>query len=110
MHEFSKSHKRRLRELSARLYERDLKESLVPLSKKFHDWKEGKITSLELSELLHEYDDGESRKLWSRYDTNRYDMIVAHGFVGGFLTEDDIGPDLIKELENVIQFYREVKE
>jgi hypothetical protein len=110
MHEFSKSHKRRLRELSARLYERDLKESLSVLSRKFDDWKAGKISSLQLSELLHEYDYGESRRLWSRYDTKRYDMIVAHGFVRGFLTEADVGPDLIKELQNAIAFYRDEQE
>lgn len=110
MHEFSRSHKRRLRELSARLYERDLKESLTPLSRKFDDWKAGKISSLQLSQLLHEYDYGESRRLWSRYDTKRHDMIVAYGFVRGFLTEADIGSDLIKELQDAITFYREEQE
>jgi hypothetical protein len=106
MHELSKPHKRRLRELSARLYERELKEALASLSLKFDDWKAGKITSLELGDLLHDYDYGESRRLWSKYDTKRHDMIVAEGFVHGWLTEADIGPELLKALDNAIEFYR----
>ncbi len=108
MHEFTKSHKRRLRILSEQLYEREVKDSLTDLSLKFDDWKSGKITSLELSHHLHEYDYGESRKLWTKYDSKRHDMLVAEGLVRGLITESDIGSDLIKELQVAINFYREV--
>ena len=110
MHEFSKSHKSRLRHLAARLNELEVKESLAPLSRKFDDWKSGKITSLELSELLHEYDYRDSRRLWSRYQTKRQDSLVALGYVRGHLSETDIGPDLLMELQNLIQFYRDEPE
>ena len=107
MHEFSKPHKQRLRELSARAHELALKESLNSLALKFDEWRAGKITSLKLNQLLHEYEYGESRRLWSFFNTKRHDMIIAHGFVHGLLTEAEIGVDLIKELDSAIQFYRD---
>ena len=106
MHNYSKSQMRRLRELSALLYERELKGSLSSLSHKFDDWKAGKVSSVEMGQLLHEYDYRESRRLWSKYDSPQHHMIVAHAFVKGILTENEIGQDLINELQPAIEFYR----
>jgi len=108
MHAFSRSEKRRLRDLTGVLYEREVKESLVPLARKFDEWKAGTITSLELSHILHEYDYGESRRLWSRYGAKREDLLVALGFVRGLLTEAEIGEDLFRELREKIDHCREL--
>lgn len=106
MQEFSKSEKRRLRELAAFAYERDVAKSLSMIASKFEDWKNGKVTALELNQNLHEYDRGESRELWSRYGSNQYDIQVASAIVRGLLTEVEAGKEIIAILSNQIQFFR----
>ena len=107
MREFSKSQKRQLRDLSALVFERELKRSLAALSGHFGDWRAGKVTSLELAQHIHEYDYGESRRIGGKFQSKQYEMLVAQGFVEGLLTENEIGPDLFKELQPAIEFYRD---
>jgi hypothetical protein len=107
MKEYSKNEKRRLRELADLAYERELKKSLAVLAAKFDDWKATKITSLELSQLLHEFDHGESRELRSMYDTPQHDMVVARALVKGILTKEEVGEDVAIFLERQIRFYQE---
>ena len=106
MAEFSKSEKKRLRELAALAYERDVANSLSKIASQVDEWKNGKITALQLSEALHEYDRGESRDIWSRYDSNQYDIEVASAIVRGLLTEVEVGKDVLTLLSNQIQFLK----
>ena len=105
MKEYSRTEKRRLRELAEIAYERELKKSLTVLAATFDQWKSSKITSLELSQLLHEFDRGESRDLWSMYDTPEHDMVVARALVKGILTNKDVGEELAGVLQPHIRFY-----
>ena len=107
MKEHSKSEKRRLRELADIAYERDLRNSLSAFSAKFDDWKVGKITSSQMSRLLHEYDYGESRRLWGMYQTPRHDMLVARAIAIGLLSEKEVGEDVVLLLSQQIAFYKE---
>ncbi len=110
MQEFSKSQKRRLRELTARLYELELKKSLTSIQHKFDEWEAGRLSSLELSQTLHDYDYGESRRLWARYQSNRQDALVARGYALGLLPQTDLGPDLLERLRSLIEFYQDEPE
>jgi hypothetical protein len=107
MKEYSKSEKRRLRELAGIAYEREMKESLSAFIARVDDWKAGKITSLELSQLLHRYDYGESRKLWAVYQSPRHDMLVARAIAIGLLSEKEAGNDVVLLLKQQIAFYIE---
>lgn len=106
MKEYSKSQRRHLRELRDIAYERELKESLSVLAAKFDDWKAGKITSLQLNQLLHEYDYGESRKLWAMYDIAQHDMLVARAIAIGLLSEHEVGEEIVLLLAQQIGFYK----
>jgi len=107
MKEYSKTEKRRLRELAEIAYERELRETLSAFAMKFDDWKAGKITSSELSQLLHEYDYGESRKLWGVYQSPRQDMLVARAIAIGLLSDKEVGDDVVLLLKQQIAFYKE---
>ena len=105
MKQYSRSEKRRLRELASLAYDRELMKILTVVAAKVDEWKAMKITSLELSQLLHEFDRGESRDLWSMYDTPQHDMLVARALVKAILTKKEIGEHLAGLLEPHIRFY-----
>ena len=106
MQDFSKSEKKRLRELAALAYKRDVSNSLSKLAAKFDEWKSGAVTALQLNEALHEYDRGESRDLWSRYDSNQFDIQVASAIVRGLLTDAEVGKEILTLLLTQIQFLK----
>ena len=106
MAEFSKSEKKRLRELAALAHERDVAKSLSKIASKVEEWKNGKITALDMNEALHEYDRGESREVWSRYDSNQYDIQVASAIVRGLLTESEVGKEVVALLSTQIHFLK----
>ena len=106
MQEFSKSEKKRLRELAALAYERDVSNSLSKLATKFEEWKNGSITALDLNHALHEYDRTESRDLWGKYDSNQFDVQVASAIVYCLLTEAEVGKDVLTLLSNQIAFLK----
>ncbi len=106
MQEFSKSEKKRLRELAALAYERDLGESLSKIALKVDEWRNGSITAVQLNEALHEYHQREARNVWSRYQTDQYDIQVAGAVVRGLLTETELGKEVIATLSNQIKFFR----
>ncbi len=109
MQKFSKSEKKHLRELAALAYERDVAKSLSNIASKFDEWKNGKISALQLNEALHEYDRGESREVWSRYDSNQFDIQVAGAIVRGLLTENEAGKEVVTLLSNQIQFLKSMQ-
>jgi hypothetical protein len=107
MHTFTKLQRRRLRDLADIAYEREVKLSLEPLAASFEDWRMGKISSLALSSLVHEYDYGMSRSLWGKYQSRYYDVIIAAAVAKGILSEQEVGADIIQVLSSTIQFMKQ---
>jgi len=58
--------KRMLREQAARAHEEELRRALLPLAAAFDRWRAGELDSFALSDLIHEFHDGESREIWKR--------------------------------------------
>ena len=107
MQHFTKSQRRRLRELSSVAYEREVNASLQPLAEKFNDWRNGKLSSLALSGAIHDYDYGDSRFLWGKYSSKYHDILVAGAIARGFLTEEEVGDELMKLLSNAVAFMKQ---
>ena len=64
------------------------------LSDKFDQWRNKKISSGELNDLIREYNQGPLEKLWGTYDNLDPKMLVGRGVAEGLLTEDEISTDL----------------
>ena len=58
MLDYPKHIKRSLRQLMAEAHERELQRELAKLDRSFAEWREGRITSGELSYRVHQYDTG----------------------------------------------------
>jgi len=109
MIDLSKSQKRKLRELAIQAYENELKTELEGLFKKFKEWEKNKISSGELSHLIHEYDRGPSKNMFSYYNNIDPQVVVARAVAYNLLTEDEIPQDILSILSNSIEFYRNEK-
>ena len=87
--EFTKAQRRRLRELGAIAYERDLSAELSKLETEFGRWRAGEIDAHELSDRIHRFHQGPARKLFSMYDHSNLDFAVAHAIHRGSITEEE---------------------
>ena len=105
--EFSKAQRRRLRELGAVAYERDLSAELSKLETEFGRWRAGEIDAYELSDHIHRFHQGPARKLFSVYDHSNLDFAVAHAIHRGLITEEEAGADAIEMLRAHLAFLRD---
>lgn len=65
--DYSKSVRKRLKQLALEAYEKELSLELKKLAKLFLLWDEGKIDAWSLEEAIHKFHNGPSRKLYGRY-------------------------------------------
>jgi hypothetical protein len=103
----TKEQNRRLRELGATAYERDLSDELTKLESEFKRWRSNEIGAFELSEAIHRFHQGPSRDLFSKYDRSVLELAVAHAVQRGVLSVDEVGADLIELLEGHLALLRD---
>ena len=105
--EFTKAQRRKLRELGAIAYERDLSAELSKLETEFERWRASEIDAHELSDRIHGFHQGPARKLFSTYDHANRNFAVAHAIHRGLITEEEAGADIIEMLQVHLAFLRD---
>ena len=95
---FTKSERKELRRLAGLAYERELGKTLEGLEENFRRWKKNKITTFELSELIHKFHNGVARELWSFYTTGPAELNVKHAIVKGVILKNEISPGILEKL------------
>lgn len=98
MDELTKSQKKALRELAHRAYEEALRRALLPVGEAVEAWKAGTISSFELSDRIHTFHQGPSRKLWSFYTALDPRTIVVDAVAQGILDIAAVPEDLRAEI------------
>lgn len=104
--ELSKSQKRRMRELAAIAYDRELAKELTFVEDAFARWRRGEISVHDLNHKIHEYHSGPHRELYVHYSGSRTDLIVAGAIVRGVIAESEAGPEAIEALRGTIEAIR----
>jgi len=93
-----KTERSRLRQVASVAYERELSRALVELETEFRRWRGGEINAFDLSEAIHEFHQGPSRDLFSKYDPSNLEMVVAQAIHEGSISEDEAGSALLEYL------------
>jgi hypothetical protein len=91
-------------------YERELHRELVKLDLGFAEWRDGKISSGELSYRVHQYETGPSRDLYKKYNYSYHDTNVAYAIVTDILKRDEIPAELLEAISSLLAFYQSLKE
>ncbi len=100
---YSKTVKRMLRQWITEAYERELHRELTKLEASFKEWREGAISSGELSYRIHQYERGASREWYKKYNSRMDDLV-------GILSEDEVPVELREALARPIEMFRQMKE
>jgi len=103
---FGKSARKTLRQLAETAWKRELGSHLAELGKKFDEWRDGTINAFELSDLIHEFHQKPSRRVWGIYTGLKPDELVARAVAFGFLREDEVPEEVLALLRPQIEFFR----
>jgi hypothetical protein len=104
--DFTKAQRRRLRELGALAYERELSTELANLEFEFKRWRGGEIDTFALSEAVHRFHQGPAQQLFSKYEDANLDFAVAAAIHRGFLSEEQVGAEMVELLSGHLAFLR----
>jgi hypothetical protein len=110
MQQYPKNIKRLLREYMVEAYECELHRELAKLDLSFAEWRDGKLSSGELSYLVHQYEAGPSRELYKKYNYSPHDMNVAYAIVTGILKRNEIPAELLEAISSLLAYYQSLKE
>ena len=101
-----KNIRRKIKELSLKAYEIELRKHLEKLYNNFKDWDNDKLKSGELSDLIHEFHHGPSREMYNYYNTVDPGMAVGRAIVLEYLSSEEIPEEVYPFISNSIEFYK----
>ena len=111
MRELPKRVCRELRGLAARAHEEALRRALVPLAEAFRGWEEGRVSSFELSGLIHEFHQGPARELYAPYALRgAADLSVASAVARGVLGREAVPADVLEHLLREVKLCERLQE
>ncbi len=110
MRDYPKHIKRLLRESMAEAYERELHRELTKLDQSFAEWRNGTISSGELSYRIHQYEIGPSRELYKPYNQGEPDMNVAYAITTGLLNRAEIDGEVLEAIAGPLNFYKSMQQ
>ena len=106
---YPKRIKKLLREYMIEAYEMELYRELGKLEPSFAEWRNGEISSGELSYRIHKYETGPSQKLFKHYNHGPVDMSVAYAIVVGILEREQMPDELLEAIAGPLDFYESLK-
>lgn len=83
---------------------------MTKLDQSFAQWRNGTISSGELSYRIHQYETGPSRELYKQYNESPHQMSVAYAIVVGILDEAKVPPELLEAISGPLDFCRSPQE
>ena len=98
----SKKLEKTLRQFAGAAYERELSSATRALQEQFVRWENKEIDIFELNEKIHEFHNGISRTLYSRYVGMDAAFGVASALNRGILSREEVGEDVFLSVEGVV--------
>ena len=100
-----KAIRRKIRELAEQAYEEELRRALAPLAEVFGRWQAGTASSVEVSDLIHEFHQGPARELRGTYQSLKPDLLVARAVALGVLARASLPKDVAASLAGTIRSF-----
>jgi hypothetical protein len=104
----TKAERARLRSLAQEAWESELRDALTELLEDFGKWADDGMSAFDLSDKIHEFHNGISRELYSRYTTLGPEILVSRAVALGIVEEDALGKTLLGKLAGRIESFREM--
>ena len=103
----TKRQRRVLRELADVAHSRELSAELTKLEEDFRRWRTGELDPHELSDLIHVFHQGPSRKLFTRYTDTSKTIAVAYALMHGIIDESEVEAEILELLRPTLGFFRD---
>jgi hypothetical protein len=100
-----KNIRRKIKELSLKAYEIELRKHLGELYNNFKDWDNNKLKSAELSDLIHEFHHGASREMFNFYNSVDPGMAVGRAIVLNIISKEEISEEMYPYISNSIKYF-----
>jgi len=100
-----KAVKHLVREWAAIAHDRELGHALLELRTEFDRWQRGEITAADLNDLIHQFHEGASREIWTRYATNHLEPAIGSAVAAGILRREELPEELLRQIAGLIEFY-----
>jgi hypothetical protein len=85
----------------------ELSSALEELAVLFSDWRKGRIDAFQLSDAIHQFNDGQSRELFKRYRNGpRAEELAARAIAWELVPPSEIPSGLRKALADRIERWR----
>ena len=99
---------RTTREVADQAYEEELRRALAPLAEAFERWKVGAATSVEISDLIHEFHQGPSRRLRGTYTALKPAGLVARAVAHGVLARKSLPPEVAASVADEVKTFEQL--
>ena len=103
--DLTKSQRRAIRDLAALAHTRELSAELTRLESAFARWRASEIDPHELSNLIHAFHQGSSRKLFVAYSDSAPTLPVASAIARGIISESEVPEHVRDFLGPAISFF-----
>ena len=88
--DFTKSDRKRIRQLADLAWERGLRVELRKIAVAMEEMESGRLTPFDVTDRIHEFHDGASRDLYNQFSSSLPWLAVCRAYFDGVLTDDDI--------------------
>ena len=104
--EFTKHERKQLRELASDIYETELGALLETVASSGDQWRGGALLASEMSDAIHQFHQGESRRHWTMYQSLSEDQIVARGIALGLIGDGKLPHALKEKLSHLLALFQ----
>ena len=102
---YPKKIRKLIREYGAKAREAELRRELQGLSICFDEWKDGEMTSDELSRATYKFVMKTARDIDRKYGDDTVDVALANAIQKDSLKRDEVPEKLLEHLAHLLKFY-----
>lgn len=89
-------------------WRRELGRELSKLYETFQSWRDGEFDAFDLTDSIHRFHDGESRKLYGFYANDSSSHAVPSAIARGIISESAVSSELLQAIHHDIQRFQEL--